>query len=101
MSAHSMEPEAGILRQARQARQVVDPVCGMKVDPAKTPHHAEHEGTIYHFCSAGCREKFQRDPEAYLKRAPAPKTPVAPAGAVYTCPMHPEVVRDGPGSCPI
>ncbi|HEV7517414.1 MAG TPA: heavy metal translocating P-type ATPase, partial [Thermoanaerobaculia bacterium] len=59
----------------------------------------------YHFCSAGCREKFVQAPESYLQQATAPAVPTppapAPAGAVYTCPMHPEVVSDRPGSCPI
>src|SRR3546814_7490560 len=41
--------------------QVIDPVCGMTVDPAKTPHHADHESTTWHFCSAGCRSKFMAD----------------------------------------
>ena len=45
---------------------VKDPVCGMTVDPAKTPHHAGHGGTVFHFCSAGCRTKFVADPARYL-----------------------------------
>ncbi|TAJ74796.1 MAG: heavy metal translocating P-type ATPase [Phenylobacterium sp.] len=78
---------------------VLDPVCGMTVDPATSPHHAQHEGRNFHFCSAGCRTKFVGDPKRYLEkdRAPAP----APAGAIYTCPMHPEIRQVGPGSCPI
>ena len=83
------------------ATTVIDPVCGMTVDPLKTAHHAEHAGRPYHFCSAGCRTKFQAEPDKYL----APKT-LAPApaispGAIYTCPMHPEIRQVGPGSCPI
>ncbi len=80
-----------------------DPVCGMQVDPATTPHHAQHTGVQYHFCSARCREKFTMDPGKYV----APASPVVadrtavPAGTRYTCPMHPEIVRDGPGTCPI
>ena len=77
----------------------IDPVCGMTVKPS-SPHvhtHAEHE---YHFCSAGCRTKFAADPQRYLAPATnAPAAPVAP-GTQYTCPMHPEVIRDVPGSCP-
>jgi Cu+-exporting ATPase len=78
---------------------VVDPVCGMEVDPEKTLHHAEHAGRTYHFCCAGCRTKFVADPERYL----APKAPEAAAkpGAIYTCPMHPEIRQIGPGACPI
>ena len=75
-----------------------DPVCGMTVDLATSRHHFEHANGIFHFCSAGCREKFVADPEAYL----APKArPSATPGAVYTCPMHPEIRQTGPGSCPI
>ena len=81
----------------------VDPVCGMKVDPAKSPHHYAHEGRPYCFCSAGCRSKFIADPGNYLSKAagkPAPKLP-GPEGTIYTCPMHPEVRQIGPGACPI
>jgi Cu+-exporting ATPase len=83
---------------AQQARMAKDPVCGMTVDPQATAHHAEHAGHAYHFCSARCRERFVADPEAYLgKRQPLPP---APAGTIYTCPMHPEVQQVGPGECP-
>ncbi len=75
-----------------------DPVCGMTVDPETTQHHTQHEGTDYHFCCAGCRTKFLADPERYLSPQPQPE---APAGAIYTCPMHPEIRQVGPGSCPI
>jgi Cu+-exporting ATPase len=77
---------------------VHDPVCGMVVDPGTTAHHADHAGRQFHFCSAGCREKFVADPQRYL----APQAPVsAPPGAIWTCPMHPEVRQDHPGPCPI
>jgi Cu+-exporting ATPase len=80
----------------------IDPVCGMTVDPAKTPHHHEHQHHTYHFCSAGCRSKFATDPQKYLGAAAvAPDIHSAPEGAIYTCPMHPEVRQAGPGSCPI
>ena len=84
----------------RGAATVIDPVCGMTVDPAKTPHHAEHDGEAYHFCSAGCRTKFMADPERYLSDAPR-EEPKATPGAIWTCPMHPEIRREGPGTCPI
>ncbi|MBY0337955.1 MAG: heavy metal translocating P-type ATPase [Acetobacteraceae bacterium] len=80
-----------------------DSVCGMSVDPAATPHHAEHGGTTFHFCSAGCRGKFVADPAKYLRpkaTAPLRAEAVAP-GAVWTCPMHPQIRQPGPGSCPI
>jgi len=75
-----------------------DPVCGMTVDPRTTPHHTEHQGRTYHFCAAGCRQKFIAHPGMYVHehRAPAP----AVSGAVYTCPMHPQVQQNGPGDCP-
>ena len=78
---------------------VKDPVCGMTVDPATAKHQAEHGGKTYYFCSAGCRDKFAADPARYLGPKPAP--PPAPAGTIYTCPMHPEIRQEGPGSCPI
>jgi P-type Cu+ transporter len=81
------------------AAEAVDPVCGMTVDPATTAHHAEHGGRTFHFCSAGCRAKFVADPGKHL--GPKVEAPSAPAGAVYTCPMHPEVRQVGPGACPI
>jgi Cu+-exporting ATPase len=73
----------------------------MKVDPAKTAHHAEHEGRAFHFCCAGCRTKFLADPDRYLKPEAAPLPPPARPDAVYTCPMHPDVRQLGPGACPI
>jgi len=82
-------------------RRVLDPVCGMKVDPATTPHRAEHGGRDFFFCSAGCKTKFEAGPDGYLAgKSKAAETP-APAGAIYTCPMHPQIRQDGPGSCPI
>ncbi len=80
--------------------KVRDPVCGMSVDPATSKHHLEHAGLTHHFCSAGCRTKFQADPEKYLSKDRAEEPP-APAGTIYTCPMHPQIRQVGPGSCPI
>ncbi|WP_334164138.1 heavy metal translocating P-type ATPase [Phenylobacterium sp.] len=85
---------------AADAHAVIDPVCGMTVDPHATPHRAEHHGQPYYFCSAGCRTKFTADPERYLSAEKA-QAPEAPPGTIYTCPMHPEVRQVGPGSCPI
>jgi len=86
---HGEEPATG----------AIDPVCGMTVDPHKTPHRAEHAGRPYYFCAAGCRTKFISDPARYLGEVKVPE-PVS-AGTIYTCPMHPEIRRPGPGSCPI
>jgi Cu+-exporting ATPase len=96
-----------------------DPVCGMNPKP-DTPHRTMHEGAEVLFCSAGCKAKFEADPTRYLKSAEAPgccsaqgEAQHAPRGAQtvdpatvasgtkWTCPMHPEIVRDGPGACPI
>src|SRR5580698_6094832 len=93
-----------------------DPVCGMSVDPTTAKHKAEHAGEIFYFCCAGCRGKFVAEPARYLAEpapssagmhghvhhasAASPQKP-APAGAIYTCPMHPEIRQDHPGACPI
>lgn len=88
----------------------LDPVCGMQVDPATARAQASHRGVTYYFCCSGCRDKFVAAPEHYLQPQ-QPKhthhhdpqvTPpsVATAGQQWTCPMHPEVVRDHPGACP-
>jgi Cu+-exporting ATPase len=77
-----------------------DPVCGMAVDPATTTHHARHDGSDYPFCSDGCRRKFIADPQRYLTPDADAAEPV-PAGTLYTCPMHPEIVQEGPGTCPL
>jgi Cu+-exporting ATPase len=86
-----------------------DPVCGMTVRD-DGPHQFTHDGVDYRFCSAGCREKFARDPGAYLharspggRAVPAmERTAMPPAqGGAWTCPMHPEIVQSEPGACPI
>ena len=85
--------------QGRDVGGAVDPVCGMSVDPAKAAGSADYKGQTYYFCSEGCLKKFQQHPDQYGDSPSQPKQPMA-AGAIYTCPMHPEVRRDGPGSCP-
>ena len=75
----------------------IDPVCGMTVDPATAKHKADHKGQAYYFCSEGCRTKFVATPAKFLDKISEP----AVAGAIYTCPMHPEIRQEGPGSCPI
>src|SRR5437879_9022636 len=73
-----------------------DPVCGMTVDPTASKHRFEHQGTTFHFCSAGCRTKFAAAQQSYLKpKAAAP----AKAGTIYNCPMNTEIRQQGPGSC--
>ncbi len=98
-----------------------DPVCGM-TPKADTPHRLMHEGAEVVFCSAVCKSKFEANPAIYTNASTAHEadmhdhsghgagchghagaTPMkmAPAGSQWTCPMHPEIVRDGPGACPI
>jgi Cu+-exporting ATPase len=80
----------------------IDPVCGMTVDPGKSPHRHEYRHKTYHFCSTRCLGKFAADPAKYLdETATVPPPPNVSADAIYTCPMHPEVRQVGPGSCPI
>jgi Cu+-exporting ATPase len=83
---------------------VRDPVCGMSVDPATSKHRFEHDDKTFHFCGAGCRTKFAADPGKYLnpsKPDAAQSHADVPAGTIYTCPMHPEIRKVGPGTCPI
>jgi Cu+-exporting ATPase len=89
----------GDANKAAEIALAIDPVCGMKVDPAGAKHRFSHQGQDYFFCSGRCRERFEAEPEKYLK--PREPEPPAPAGTIYTCPMHPEVRQEGPGSCPI
>src|SRR5690606_5959989 len=101
-SAHSGDHDCGPGHGADAGELVIDPVCGMTVDPRKTGHHATHAGQEYHFCSAGCRAKFVGDPEGYLnKSVVAVAAADVPAGTLWTCPMHPEIRQDHPGACPI
>ena len=87
---------------------VRDPVCGMTVDTRTSNHGVVVNGTPYHFCSEGCLDKFKANPDRYL--SPSSNGPAHPAtgplpepaeGTIWTCPMHPQIRRNGPGSCPI
>ena len=87
---------------AKTVAGLTDPVCGMTVTE-QSPHHVEYEGRPYYFCSAKCEAKFMAEPGRYLHGgiADAPAAAAAaPAGTVYTCPMHPEIRQDHPGNCP-
>jgi Cu+-exporting ATPase len=79
----------------------VDPVCGMMVDRARAAGSHGHAGRDYYFCSESCRQRFAADPERFLAPQEGPAPPPAVPGTVYTCPMHPQVRQDGPGTCPI
>ena len=77
----------------------IDPVCGMTVQPATAAGSYEYRGTTYYFCNPSCLNRFKADPESFLK--PRGESPAAVAtDALYTCPMHPEIVQHGPGACP-
>src|SRR5712664_1695398 len=102
--------------------KVKDPVCGMMVDPQKSAAKVEHGGMNYYFCSARCAERFEKNPEKFLaspgtagmghhssspiddlKKHSGPTAPAIASSktARYTCPMHPQIVQIGPGTCPI
>jgi len=98
--AHHHDHSGHTTAAADEGKTATDPVCGMKVNPDTTPHHAEHAGQAFHFCSAGCRTKFVAEPAKYLDPDKPAASP-APAGTIYTCPMHPQIRQAGPGSCPI
>ncbi len=92
-------PRAAIGLTLVPTATAIDPVCGMTVDPASAAGSFAFEGTTYHFCATHCLNKFQADPRKYLS---AEKTASpAPAGTMYTCPMHPQIRQDHPGSCPL
>jgi Cu+-exporting ATPase len=80
--------------------KVVDPVCGMKILAEKTAGKQKYDGQTYYFCGQSCIEKFKANPASFLmpkpKQSPVPSAPKADG---YTCPMHPEVHKDGPGDC--
>ena len=91
----------------------VDPVCGMKVDPATAAAEYEYNGTKYYFCAVRCKERFEDDPRSFLSAAghdmsagvethgaSQSQIPHPSSQIEYTCPMHPEIVQIGPGSCP-
>jgi P-type Cu+ transporter len=88
--------------RVNESAQARDPVCGMAVDVSTAKHQASYAGVTRYFCSERCKHKFTADPTQYLKPA-LESTSDGPhvQGTVYTCPMHPQIRRDAPGSCPI
>jgi Cu+-exporting ATPase len=79
---------------------VVDPVCGMTIDPADAVGQFDYKGRTYYFCAESCLEEFRDNPEQFLDPA-VRSAPAIDLEAEYTCPMHPEVRQRGPGPCPI
>ena len=83
------------------AKTATDPVCGMQFEIKEGARTRDYGGETFHFCSAGCQEKFDADPYFYASGNAKKAGQKAQPGTQYTCPMHPEIVRDEPGSCPI
>ena len=97
-SAHAHRPTTS----TPPADSLKDPVCGMAVTP-QSEHHVEHAGRPYYFCSVKCQAKFVAEPERYAGASAAQvpdQAQAQPADTIYTCPMHPEIREDHPGSCP-
>jgi Cu+-exporting ATPase len=104
-SRHHNHPHGSV-----ESVAVKDPVCGMTINPEKAAGHSEYGGQTVYFCSLGCKTKFDANPAKYAQanegmRDSKPMKPAAPpptaAKGEWTCPMHPEILRDAPGSCPI
>jgi Cu+-exporting ATPase len=87
--------------EAANETAVRDPICGMKVDPARAAAKRERAGNTYYFCGQSCAKKFDAERIEGATTASAGQKPAAHAGVDYTCPMHPQISRPGPGSCPI
>ena len=81
--------------------RTTDPVCGMQVVAAKAKGEWAFEGKTYFFCSIKCLEKFRAEPGRYLHAQPAVAAAAVKPGAIYTCPMHPQIRQVGPGACPL
>ncbi|MBL8552875.1 MAG: heavy metal translocating P-type ATPase [Phenylobacterium sp.] len=101
MSEHHHHHDHGHAHAGADGGRVKDPVCGMSVDPKTARGVAEHGGETFYFCSTGCETKFQADPARYLTQKKPQPDAVHDSGAIYTCPMHPQIRQIGPGSCPI
>jgi Cu+-exporting ATPase len=83
-------------------QKVKDPICGMMIEPAEAAGRVDYKGQNYFFCSKNCLERFRADPEKYLKSSLSSVAPAAlDAETIYTCPMHPEIRQNGPGTCRI
>lgn len=96
---HGLDAGVSVVLDTGHDAKATDPVCGMSVDVSTAEHRTEHDGQDVYFCSARCREKFEADPGKYVGGPPTSEP--MPAGTQYTCPMHPEIVQEGPGTCPI
>lgn len=86
--------------QYQVEHQVKDPVCDMSVDQYAAEHHSQHRDKTWYFCSLRCQSRFDENPEQYIDKQQQQEEPIVP-GAIYTCPMHPEIRQQGSGDCPI
>ncbi|HMO79529.1 MAG TPA: heavy metal translocating P-type ATPase [Pyrinomonadaceae bacterium] len=87
--------------KAAPSGEFVDPVCGMSVASGTAAGKHDFDGETYYFCSTGCLNKFKQNPARFLEKRNEETLDAASQGVEYTCPMHPEIVQIGPGSCPI
>lgn len=85
----------------RSSDQAKDPVCGMSVTMSPEARQADYDGETFYFCSDKCQTRFEADPIYYASGTASDHSMTPKAGTQYTCPMHPEIVRDEPGACPI
>ncbi len=92
-------PPEGTVQIGGAPAPAEDPVCHMRVDPARAAGKYDYKGKTYYFCNPSCLDRFRADPDKFL--GPEPEAEPAKPGVIYTCPMHPEVRQPGPGSCPI
>src|SRR5271165_3150748 len=97
--AHHHHNESGVVPTS--AATVRDPVCGMNVNPGAARFRAGEGGHTYYFCGAKCREKFEAEPARYITAKSALPAARPSAGIIYTCPMHPQIRKVGPGVCSI
>ena len=91
--------------ETAEPEKVTDPVCGMSVTLGKGKPTLKYKGKDYHFCNPKCHDKFDNDPYFYLsgnnKKKKALDAERSSGAALFTCPMDPEIVQEGPGTCPI
>ncbi len=81
--------------------ELIDPVCGMSVAPETAAGNYDFEGKTYYFCATNCLNKFRQNPKNFLEEQAEEKLKAGSEGVEYTCPMDPQIVQIGPGSCPI
>jgi Cu+-exporting ATPase len=98
--------ESNLAHLQEHEKRATDPVCGMKIEVGKANRSAAYGGRTYYFCSQRCLDEFNQNPSEYTRETEgqvkaAPVKPSKSEDAEYTCPMHPEVIRKAPGSCPI